>query len=466
MFQIEYCPKETAMRHLEILAIVLLASPFLAAAQTDGANEPTFSYRSATMAASDFTGTGTTDTPPDTNWTVQQSGTTVTLYAIKAVSLNVAWAAGAGGVVVRTTNSGTTWTVAGALGTDIYTITAVDASVAIVGTSPSFGAAKLWRTTNGGTTWVARDSTGIFWDYVHMFDAHNGFALGDPPASSQNWVLRKTTDGGGTWFSAGNLSGGGRPEGGWNNSMMWLNELTGWFGSNESRMYRTTDGGTSWTFAPTGCTSSVHFNSLNVGLAAAAGGTLNRSTDGGATWIAGPASLPAGSASLWGHAGTQEFWAAAGNNVYFSADFGATWTTSGHGYSGTSALYHFNAATVGLSDFGWACGSGGTIVRYAVPVVAVREQVRNIPSSIPMIRNYPNPFNPSTTIVYHVAHRSRVQLSIFDLLGREIARLVDSDQGAGEHSAIFGGSGYPSGVYFCRLNTGSVIQVRKIILAK
>jgi len=401
----------------------------------------------------------------DTSWTVQSSGTTNQLYAVKALSQNVAWAAGVGGTVVRTTNAGANWLAAGTLGIDIYTMTALDANTAIVGTSPASGAAKLWKTTNGGTTWVAKDSTGIFWDYVHMFDANNGYALGDPPAANQNWVLKKTTDGGETWVNAASVTGGATPEGGWNNSMMWLNNTTGWFGTNSSKIYKTVDGGANWTSAATNLTNAnsfaVQFNAANNGLAASQTGTMNKSTDGGASWVTGPAALTAAVYSLWGDLGSNEFWAVAGNNVSYSSNSGTTWTTSPkNGYAGATALNHFNAVRVGPSIFGWASGASGTIVRFVRIGTGAEEQQAVLPTTFALSQNYPNPFNPTTTIKYDLPEQANVVLKVYNVLGQEVATLFNGQQQAGFHQANWDGhtsSGVTvsSGVYFYRFEATS-----------
>jgi photosystem II stability/assembly factor-like uncharacterized protein len=409
----------------------------------------------------------------DSLWWVENSGTSNQLFAVKTVTPWVGWVAGVGGVVRRTTTAGNTWLAAGTIGTDIYTITAVDASVAIVGTSPSSGAAKLWKTTNGGSSWVVKDSTGVFWDYVHMFDATNGYALGDPPGAGQNWILKRTSDGGETWVNAASLYGGATPEFAWNNAMMWLNQSTGWFGSTANKIYRTSDSGSTWTSAPTPCTSAMHFNALNIGLASSSSGTLNKSTDGGATWQTGPTALPYPIYSLWGGMGTTEFWAVAGNNVYYSSDFGVTWATSGHGYTGSRALNHFNAVRYSNRAYGWACGASGSLVHHVQYIDGIDDPARSVPLSIALHQNYPNPFNPTTTIRYSLAASGRVTLKIVSMLGQEIATLVDGHQVAGEHEVYWDGrvTFGASGVYLVQLtaktdNGAEFVQQRKMLLLK
>ena len=79
---------------------------------------------------------------------------------------------------------------------------------------------------------------------------------------------------------------------------------------------------------------------------------------------------------------------------------------------------------------------------------------------------YPNPFNPSTTINYDVIATGLVRLSIFDILGREVAILVNEEKAPGLHRAIFDASRLPSGIYFSRLDVQGKSIIRKLLLLK
>jgi hypothetical protein len=78
--------------------------------------------------------------------------------------------------------------------------------------------------------------------------------------------------------------------------------------------------------------------------------------------------------------------------------------------------------------------------------------------------NYPNPFNPTTTIRYDLPVDARVSLKIYDILGREIMTLVDGFVAAGYHHVELDASKLASGVYFYRLTAGSFTAVRKMLL--
>ncbi|MFA5011300.1 MAG: T9SS type A sorting domain-containing protein [Ignavibacteria bacterium] len=81
-------------------------------------------------------------------------------------------------------------------------------------------------------------------------------------------------------------------------------------------------------------------------------------------------------------------------------------------------------------------------------------------------KNYPNPFNPTTTISFTLQESSYVKLTVYDRLGREVKTLIDENRNAGTHTTEFNASGLPSGIYFYRIKTDSRTEVRKMILAK
>ena len=90
------------------------------------------------------------------------------------------------------------------------------------------------------------------------------------------------------------------------------------------------------------------------------------------------------------------------------------------------------------------------------------------PSSVALAQNYPNPFNPSTTIQYTIAEAGMVTLKLFNILGVEVATLVNGRQEAGSYAVRInaGGDtpGFTSGVYFYRLETRSLRSTRKMVL--
>lgn len=89
-----------------------------------------------------------------------------------------------------------------------------------------------------------------------------------------------------------------------------------------------------------------------------------------------------------------------------------------------------------------------------------------LPLRFGLEQNYPNPFNPRTSIGYQLASAGKVSLRVYDVLGREVATLVNEAQGAGRHAVEFDGSRLPSGVYFYRMTAGQFTEVKKLMMIK
>ena len=98
--------------------------------------------------------------------------------------------------------------------------------------------------------------------------------------------------------------------------------------------------------------------------------------------------------------------------------------------------------------------------------VAVEDEQPNIPLATELSQNYPNPFNPMTEIGYALSQRSNVTLRVYNILGIEVATLVSKVQEAGKHYVFFDASKMSSGIYFYRLEAGSVVITKKMALIK
>ncbi|MFC2093676.1 T9SS type A sorting domain-containing protein [Bacteroidota bacterium] len=100
------------------------------------------------------------------------------------------------------------------------------------------------------------------------------------------------------------------------------------------------------------------------------------------------------------------------------------------------------------------------------PMTGVITPVSNIPEKYSLSQNNPNPFNPTTKIDYQIPKSGLVTLRIFDLLGREVATLVNEEKASGSYTIEFNGSNISSGTYFYRMESGTFIETKKMMLMK
>lgn len=96
----------------------------------------------------------------------------------------------------------------------------------------------------------------------------------------------------------------------------------------------------------------------------------------------------------------------------------------------------------------------------------VKEGSSSLPAEYSLSQNYPNPFNPTTTISYSVAKEGFVSLTVYNMLGSKVATLVSGNKPAGQYTVSFDGSSLASGIYIYRLEAGSFISTRKLVLMK
>jgi photosystem II stability/assembly factor-like uncharacterized protein len=415
---------------------------------------------------------------PAPRWTDQNSGTAAGLYSVSVVDTSVAWAAGDSGRTYRTVNGGGSWLARATAGFDISSISALSSNIALA-TSNGPNNARILRTANGGLSWTAvyqDTASSAYFDAVKMFDANNGFAVGDPVQGQ--WRLLKTTNGGTTWTNAGTLASSGS-EYGWSNSLAWIGQ-NGWFGTNNNRVYRTTDGGANWSSAATSFTNSyaVSFASATVGMAS--GGGVARTSDGGSSWSDAPAlppNAPFGSAAV--PLSPARWYVVAGGDVYKSMNHGGSWNLD-FSQSNPYQAIDLKVVTVGGNSWltGYAVGDTGTVSKYIELLVDtdVRQRGDGTPGAFALDQNFPNPFNPSTKISYEIPERATVTLRIFDVLGREVRTLVRGEKAAGIFESVWDGttdSGLQtaSGVYFYKLEvnmaSGEVkTSMKRMVLIK
>jgi hypothetical protein len=181
--------------------------------------------------------------------------------------------------------------------------------------------------------------------------------------------------------------------------------------------------------------------------------------------------------------------AVVGNEVYVGGDFTEaggvsanyvarfntqtnTWSSLGTGSSNgvndwVQALAVVGNEVVVGGDFTLAGGIASTfIARWNSGTSRVEQLSPTAPKTFLLEQNYPNPFNPSTTIRYQLPVASEVKLEVYDVLGKKIATLVSERQSAGSYQVVWNASGLSSGTYFYRLQAGTFVETKKMIMVK
>ena len=89
-----------------------------------------------------------------------------------------------------------------------------------------------------------------------------------------------------------------------------------------------------------------------------------------------------------------------------------------------------------------------------------------VPAEFALVQNFPNPFNPVTTITYSLPLKTQVELVIYNTLGESVMQLVNEEKEAGKYSVKFDATNLPSGIYFYKLQAGSFVETKKMVLMK
>ena len=172
-------------------------------------------------------------------------------------------------------------------------------------------------------------------------------------------------------------------------------------------------------------------------------------------------SLPSGAATLVGQTGLGQI-----SDIVFDKN-GRLFGISGTG-TAVNNLVRIDTST----GVGTIIGSMGRASVQALAVdpdflVGVPEpSSKEIPTTYALEQNYPNPFNPTTGIRYQVPGVSDVKLAVYDLLGREVAALVNERKAPGSYPVKFDANGLASDVYFYRLQAGDFVQTKKLLLLR
>ncbi|MEO8665396.1 MAG: T9SS type A sorting domain-containing protein [Ignavibacteria bacterium] len=378
------------------------------------------------------------------NWIPEISNTIYPLISVFFINENTGWCAGGTAdfnmfvnrmFVLKTTNSGLTWTTAFYSNSSysrfgpIFFTDDMHGYVVEQGGTGSGTVGGLWKSSNGGFDWMPVQGVSATQD-LQFTDLNTGWTIGsyfDDTGHDTSYIFR-TIDGGAAWDKIFQKSKTVLL------SSSFLNNSTGWISGvdnenflNANLLLKTTNGGMNFTRHD--LEIGMYFRSI----------TFKNNMQG------------------W----------ACGNNVYRTTDGGNNWvmqlSNSGSFYNSIFFVDSLNGWVVGYDGVIFSTRTGG--------ITAVNNYSVNSPTDFILDQNYPNPFNPKTIINYELpsnvnGQRADVKLIVYDLLGKEIVTLVDAKQNPGSYSIDFDGSNLPSGIYLYKLTTGEYIEVRKMTLLK
>jgi photosystem II stability/assembly factor-like uncharacterized protein len=369
------------------------------------------------------------------------------INCIKFFDFNTGFIGCDSGVVYKTTNAGNNWILQSTGHTlKISSFSFPNSSTGFYSSWKSTGfpptySGKICKTTDSGNSWNQIYSNwGVTVVKLCFPDVNTGYAC------SPLIGIIKTTNSGNNWFTIVNPSTGISYE-----EIYFINTLLGFavFNANNYyvNIYKTTNGGLNWTKVDSanGGMTSTYYTSGNMQF-------VNNST-GYFSQISFPDVGRSGNIIKTTNGGNN--WFSLSNSDITSLIFG----------SGLTCIQFVNNNT------GYVTGENGIILKTTNGGgnfhIGINKISKIIPIDILLSQNYPNPFNPTTNIKYQVASSKFIRLVVFNILGKEVAVLVNEKLKAGEYETTFDGSGLPSGVYFYSLYSDGVrTDTKKMLMIK
>ena len=358
------------------------------------------------------------------NWISQSIINNEDLTSICFPSAETGYTSSSEGKILKTTNGGVNWTqINSPVSISILKIYFIDDKTGFISTGPADNG-KIFKTDNGGSNWTIRGPGTVFPEVlsINFPGPDTGFA------SARNGVILKSTDAGDNWINIQS----GSAAGDWF-CIFFTDNNTGYAVSPFPQyMIKTTNSGTNWNVIYNNADHFlvfVDFPSHDTGYAV--GGADNSSvilktTNAGLNWQSEIINYN-------GHANDIEF--INNNTGYIVGEFGRVYKTTNGGKQ-----------------------------------VGINQSSGNIPDGFMLYQNFPNPFNPVTIVNYELPSSGNVSLKVYNLLGTELAELINEKQTAGSHSFEFKGNDFPSGIYIYRLTAESggrtISQCRKMVLIK
>ncbi len=239
------------------------------------------------------------------------------------------------------------------------------------------------------------------------------------------------------------------------------------FAGTSGGIYRSIDNGASWSYCYSCPNNTIMKVLTSNGQGHVFAGSFNRgmyrSQDDGNSWIRINNGLESGNIrGMTINPRGDLYVGTLGGGVFHSSDNGETWTSEN---AGLINLY-VSSITQDAQGYLYVGTDGNGVFRSTASTTSVAEEVQTATIGFVLAQNYPNPFNPSTTIRFSLPRPGFITLKIYNLLGEEVATLVQEQCEAGEHRVQWQAHDLPSGVYVYRVQAGEFVQSRKLLLMR
>jgi photosystem II stability/assembly factor-like uncharacterized protein len=414
------------------------------------------------------------------NWVLQHENTGYHLYSIHFVHKNYGWAAGMSSTILKTTNGGDDWIDVSPNNIEFFrSIYFIDRNIGwVVGVGGA-----IYSSTDGGNNWteLLPKVTYETLNKVVFVNENDGWIVGDAG------TIFITTNGGANWFQQDS------PSNAYFTSASFPETGLGWICGWDGAILHTTDGGGAIIFEV--------YENYNLNLSIPDPGEVSDVIEvqispekleelslSGITVLIDSVIHPEVSdlAFLLIHDGITDTLIAqseiADSNIFYCnlTDASSIPLEEGESpYQGNFKPHNPLSVFNGMDPNGqWTLkvvdmvsGNSGILQSWGLKLffdnpTDVESDYSTIPNQFEVFQNFPNPFNPTTTIRWQLPEAGTLTLKIYDVLGREITTLVNEELSAGKHETVFDASQFSSGVYFYQLKAGDFIQTRKMILLK
>ena len=384
------------------------------------------------------------------SWEQISSGPLNTFRDVSFYNENYGIAVGDG--IFATSNGGNSWILSSAGGL-FFRCTRPSLNICFAA-----GSFNILKSTDRGFTWTRHPiSDDHYFMTISFADTLNGMA--SAVLGAQGKIFR-TFDSGETWQQITSIQGH------YIYDICFVDSTTAYACSGSTKVFKTTDGGYTWSLQNTGVSGTIlygiHFVNKDVGYTVGYPGVVIKTINGGQNWQQLEPNLGNGLGFYQVHFKDENNGLVAGEIVAHTSDGGQTWT----GYE----LFndYIKSAAMVTDSIWYAVGQYGAILKTYNDIITYNEEKNDLESidGYFLSQNYPNPFNPETTIKYQISELSFVTLIVYDVLGSEVTTLVKEEKQAGTYEITWYAENLPSGIYFYQLKAGSFVETKKMVLMK